>query len=47
MFENMAIRLGENGTFTQEEVTEGFTVDDIPEVSFEEEPPRFGFCSAG
>ncbi len=47
MFENMAVRLGENGTFAQEEITEGFTVDDIPEVNSEEVPLPFGFCSAG
>ena len=37
MFRNMAVRVGEDGVITDEELAEGFSVDDVPKSGTEEE----------
>ena len=42
MYARMASRVGEDGVITQDELDEGFTVEDIPEIQLPEEK-RIGF----
>ena len=37
MYRRMAVRVGEDGVITEEELAEGFTVDDVPGVALKEE----------
>jgi len=37
MYRRMAVRVGEDGVITEEELAEGFTVDDVPKVALKEE----------
>ena len=47
MVENMAVRLGQGGSITHGKLAEGFDVDDIPKMRFENGHSRFGFAIPG
>ena len=43
MYRRMAVRVGEDGVITDEEIDAGFTIEDVPNVSTDErfEPPGY------